>query len=227
MRILLVEDEVELAGALRAALDRRGILADWVGSLAEAREALSGPLAATGLRAILLDRRLPDGDGLSLLPALRQLPEAPPVIMLTARGQTAERVEGLDAGADDYLVKPFAVEELLARLRVVTRRRLDPGAEPMALGRLQFDPVHREAHVEGSVLALPRRELALLELLLRRAGRVVLREAMESFIFGFDDAPTSNTLDSHVSRLRRRLAEAEAGIAIHALRGLGYMARAE
>ncbi|WP_159994248.1 response regulator transcription factor [Roseomonas sp. 18066] len=227
MRILLVEDEVELAGALRAALDRRGILVDWVASLAEAREALSGPGAATGLRAILLDRRLPDGDGLSLLPALRHLPDAPPVILLTARGQTAERVEGLDAGADDYLVKPFAVEELLARLRVVTRRRVDPAAEPIALGRLHFDPIHREARVEGGILALPRRELALLELLLRRAGRVVLREAMEAFIFGFDDTPTSNSLDSHVSRLRRRLAEAEAGIAIHALRGLGYMARPE
>jgi DNA-binding response OmpR family regulator len=223
MRILLVEDEAELATALRAALTRRGFVVDWVPDLAQAQDAIRDP----GLRAVLLDRRLPDGDGLALLAPLRALPDPPPVIVLTARGQTAERVQGLDAGADDYLAKPFELDELLARLRVVTRRR--PGAvpEPLLLGALRFDPVHREAWVEGTPLHLPRRELALLDLLLRRAGRVVLREAIEAAIFGFDDAPSSNTVDSHVSRLRRRLAEAGAGVTIHALRGVGYMARAE
>ncbi|WP_149540288.1 response regulator transcription factor [Siccirubricoccus phaeus] len=223
MRILLVEDEVELAAALRAALARRGFVVDWVARLDQAREALRDQ----GLRAVLLDRRLPDGDGLSLLPALQALPNPPPAIVLTARGQTVERVEGLDAGADDYLAKPFELDELLARLRAVTRRRAGAAAEKLVLGALVFDPVHREAQLGGLPLPLPRRELALLEVLLRRAGRVVLREAIEAAIFGFDDAPASNTLDSHVSRLRRRLAESGAGITIHALRGVGYMARAE
>jgi DNA-binding response OmpR family regulator len=223
MRILLVEDEVELATALRGALARRGFVVDWVPSLAQAREAIREP----GLRAVLLDRGLPDGDGLRLLPRLRSLGNPPPVIVLTARGQTMERVEGLDAGAEDYLAKPFDLDELLARLRVVMRRRPSGSPELLVLGALSFDMVHREARVAGEALHLPRRELALLELLLRRAGRVVLRETIESAMFGFDDAPASNTLDSHVSRLRRRLVEGKAAVSIHPVRGVGYVARAE
>ena len=223
MRILLVEDEVELAAALRGALTRRGFVVDWVPNLEQAREAVQEP----GLRAVLLDRGLPDGDGLLLLPQLRSLPDPPPVIVLTARGQTIERVEGLDAGAEDYLVKPFELNELLARLRVVMRRRSGGVPELLVLGALSFDAMHREARVADEALHLPRRELALLELLLRRAGRVVLRETIESEMFGFDDAPASNTVDSHVSRLRRRLVECKAGVAIHPVRGVGYIARAE
>lgn len=223
MRILLVEDEIELAAALRGALVRRGFVVDWVPNLEQAREAVQDP----GLRAVLLDRGLPDGDGLRLLPLLRSLPNPPPVIVLTAYGQTMERVEGLDAGAEDYLAKPFDLDELLARLRVVTRRRSGAAPQLLVLGALSFDPVHREARVADEALHLPRRELALLELLLRRAGRVVLRETIASAVFGFDDAPASNTLDSHVSRLRRRLAECRAGVGIHPIRGVGYIARAE
>ncbi len=223
MRILLVEDEIEMAAALRAALARRGFVVDRVRTLEDAHIALKEP----GVRAVLLDRRLPDGDGLSLLPVLRAMADPPPVIVLTALGQTMERVEGLDAGADDYLVKPFELDELLARLRAVARRRAGAAVEPLTLGALSFDTVHREAQVSGNPLQLPRREIALLDVLLRRAGRVVLRETIEAALFGFDDAPASNTLDSHVSRLRRRLSEAGAGVAIHALRGVGYMAKAE
>lgn len=223
MRILLVEDEIEMAAALRAALGRRGFVVDRVRTLEDAHLALKEP----GVRAVLLDRRLPDGDGLSLLPVLRAMADPPPVIVLTALGQTMERVEGLDAGADDYLVKPFELDELLARLRAVARRRAGAAVEPLTLGALSFDTVHREAQVSGNPLQLPRREIALLDVLLRRAGRVVLRETIEAALFGFDDAPASNTLDSHVSRLRRRLSDAGAGVAIHALRGVGYMAKAE
>lgn len=222
MRILLVEDETELAVALRAALIRRGFVVDWVPELDQARAAIR----EAEFRAVLLDRRLPDGDGMTLLPAIRALPDPPPVILLTARTLTAERVEGLDAGADDYLAKPFEIDELLARLRAVSRRRANGTAEPLSLGALRFDPMHREASVDGRPLHLPRRELALLDLLLRRAGRVVQRETIEAALFGFDDAPLSNTLDAHVSRLRRRLAESEAGVVIHALRGVGYLAKA-
>jgi DNA-binding response OmpR family regulator len=223
MRILLVEDEIEMAAALRAALARRGFVVDRVRTLEDAHLALKEP----GVRAVLLDRRLPDGDGLSLLPVLRAMADPPPVIVLTALGQTMERVEGLDAGADDYLVKPFELDELLARLRAVARRRAGAAVEPLTLGALSFDTVHREAQVSGNPLQLPRREIALLDVLLRRSGRVVLRETIEAALFGFDDVPASNTLDSHVSRLRRRLSEAGAGVAIHALRGVGYMAKAE
>jgi DNA-binding response OmpR family regulator len=120
MRILLVEDEIEMAAALRGALARRGFVVDRVRTLEDARIALKEP----GVRTVLLDRRLPDGDGLSLLPLLRSMTDPPFVIMLTALGQTMERVEGLDAGADDYLVKPFELDELLARLRAVARLRL-------------------------------------------------------------------------------------------------------
>ncbi|MBR0663926.1 response regulator transcription factor [Roseomonas hellenica] len=223
MRILLIEDEVEMAAVLRTALSRHGYVVDWVANIDDARVALRDP----GLRVVLLDRRLPDGDGLILLPVVAALPDPPSVIVLTARGQIDERVAGLDAGAEDYLVKPFKLEELLARLRVVTRRRATGMGQRLVLGALSFDPAHREAQVDGLPLPLPRRELALLELLLRRANRMVLREAIEAAVFGFDDAPVSNTLDSHVSRLRRRLAESGAGVTIHALRGVGYMAKAE
>lgn len=223
MRILLVEDEAELASVLRAALGRRGFVIDWVPDLAQAREAVRDP----GLQVVLLDRRLPDGDGIDLMPVLRELPARPAVIVLTARGHTRERVEGLDAGADDYLVKPFELDELMARLRAVARRRPAAVVEPLTLGALTFDPVHREAQVNGAPLPLPRRELALLDLLVRRAGRVVLRESIEAALFGFDDLPSSNTLDSHVSRLRRRLAESGSGVVIHPLRGVGYLAKTE
>jgi len=223
MRILLVEDEAELAAALRGALVRRGFVVDWVPDLDQARVAVQ----EASLRAVLLDRGLPDGDGLRLLPVIRGLADPPPVIVLTARGQTMERVEGLDAGAEDYLAKPFELDELLARLRVVMRRRSGAARELLVLGALSFDTVHREARVAEEAVHLPRRERAVLELLLRRAGRVVLREAIESAVFGFDDAPASNTLDSHVSRLRRRLAECRSGVVIHPVRGVGYIARAE
>ncbi len=225
MRLLLVEDEPEMAAALRAVLTGHGILLDHVASLAEAEEALAQPCHD----ALLLDRQLPDGDGLTLLHALRRkAPErggALPVIVLTARGDTADRVAGLDAGADDYLAKPFAVEELLARLRAVLRR---PGAvaQPvLRAGRLTFDQAHREVHVDGVLLDLPRRERLVLETLLRRAGRTVMRDALLEAIYGFDDEVQSNALDAHVSRLRRKLADAQAGLEIHPIRGVGYLLR--
>lgn len=227
MRLLLVEDEPEMAAALRAALHGHDILLDHVVCLADAEAALAQPCHD----AILLDRHLPDGEGLNLVRALRRKgPErggAMPVIVLTARGDTPDRVAGLDAGADDYLAKPFAVEELLARLRAVLRR---PGAvsEPvMRAGRLTFDQAHREVHVNGTLLDLPRREMLVLEALLRRSGRTVMREMLLEAIYGFDDEVQSNALDAHVSRLRRKLADAGAGLEIHGIRGVGYLLRTQ
>src|SRR6266567_8543254 len=163
MRILLVEDEAEMATALSSALRRYDMVVDHAPTLADAEEAISADVHA----AVLLDRQLPDGDGLALIPKLRARAEGVPIIVLTARGELADRIAGLDSGADDYLAKPFAVEELLARLRAVLRRPADVPPETMRLGRLSFDLGNREASVAGQPLDLPRRELLVLEALLR------------------------------------------------------------
>lgn len=219
MRVLLVEDEPEMASALSTALRGYDILVDHVSCLADADEAVS----AAAYSAILLDRQLPDGDGLTLIPKLRTRGTTTPIIVLTARGDLADRVTGLDTGADDYLAKPFAIEELLARLRAVLRRPADLPSETITLGRLSFDAGNREASVGGKALELPRRELLVLETLLRRMGRTVPRSALEDAVYNFDDEIQSNALDTHISRLRRKLSEADAGIEIHAIRGVGYL----
>ncbi|WP_445215552.1 response regulator transcription factor [Bradyrhizobium sp. Pa8] len=219
MRILLVEDEAEMAGALASALKRYDMIVDHVPTLAEAEEAISADVHA----AVLLDRQLPDGDGLALIPKLRARADGVPIIVLTARGELADRVAGLDSGADDYLAKPFAVEELLARLRAVLRRPAGLQPDIIRAGRLAFDFGHREATVDGAPLELPRRELLVLEALVRRMGRTVLRSALEEAVYSFDDEIQSNALDTHVSRLRRKLAEADARVEIHGIRGVGYL----
>lgn len=223
MRILLVEDEPELAAATAARLTGEGFVVDHFSSLGEAIEAVMG----VDYRAILLDRRLPDGDGLSLLPVLRTRASVPPVIVLTALDDIPDRVAGLDAGAEDYLIKPYAFEELTARLRVLLRRYANGAPLPsVSVGRLHYDLSGREPKVDGTALALPRRELAILDALIRRAGRVVMRESLEAQVYGFDDDISSNALEAHISRLRKRLADARAGVIVHGVRGVGYMLRA-
>jgi DNA-binding response OmpR family regulator len=219
LRVLLVEDEPEMAAALTVALKNYDMAVDHVTTLADAEEAAF----VNDYGAILLDRQLPDGDGLTLIPKLRVKGAGVPVIVLTARGELADRIAGLDSGADDYLGKPFAVEELLARLRAVLRRPADLPPETMRLGRLSFDLGNREASVAGRPLDLPRRELLVLEALLRRMGRTVTRSSLEEAVYGFDDEIQSNALDTHVSRLRRKLSEAEAEVQIHGIRGIGYL----
>lgn len=219
MRILLVEDEIELAGAVRSALERERYIVDHVENLMTAQEAIR--LSAYDL--VLLDRTLPDGDGLSLVPAIRARNLGVPVLILSARNELSDRIAGLDEGADDYLSKPFALEELLARIRAVRRRPNELSTEEISVGRLVFDLTFDEASVDGTRLELPRRELRVLATLVRRRGRTVLREALEQAVFGFDDEVQSNTLDSHVSRLRRKLGDADAKVEIHPIRGVGYL----
>ncbi|QEL25439.1 response regulator transcription factor [Bosea sp. F3-2] len=219
MRLLLVEDEPEMASALQSALRRHDILADHADGLDVAFD-----MAATSpYDAVILDRGLPDGDGLSLIAKLRRRDIRVPVIVLTARGRLPDRVAGLDGGADDYLVKPFAFEELLARIRAVMRRPEQLRQMVVRLGRLTLDLDHREARVEGMRFDLPRRELLVLEALMRRAGRMVTRETLMESVFGLADEVQSNTLDSHISRLRRKLSDAEADVVINGIRGVGYM----
>lgn len=220
LRILLVEDDPALAREIIRALEREHWPLDHVSSLADAFEAV----IQFPYRAVLLDRTLPDGDGIALIPAARSRPSPPSVIFLTARDEISDRIEGLDAGADDYLVKPFALEELLARLRAACRRPVGGiPPEPLKVGRLSFDPVTREVRIAQRPLALPRRELALLELLVRRSGRVVQRTHLDSELYGFDAEVSTNALETLVSRLRRRLEEAEAGLQLRTIRGVGYM----
>lgn len=221
MRVLLVEDEPEMASALTGALKKYDIVVDCTRTLSEAKEMLVGGVHD----AILLDRQLPDGEGLTLISALRSQGATVPVIVLTAKGELTDRISGLDSGADDYLAKPFAIEELLARLRAVLRRPGQLAPDMLCVGNLSFDFSHREAMVEGRVLDLPRRELLVLETLLKRMGRTVLRSALEEAVFSFDDDVQSNALDTHISRLRKKLTESNSGVEIHGIRGVGYLLR--
>lgn len=223
MRILLVEDEAEFAKALRGALERDRFVVDWVNSLSLASEA-----SRSGVHElVLLDRTLPDGDGLSLIPQLRADTPGVPIIVLSARGELTDRIGGLDDGADDYLVKPFDLEEMLARIRAVQRRPSELAPDEVVVGDLAFDMAFGEARVRGTRLDLQRREVAVLTALIRRRGRVVLRETLEEAVYGFDDTIQSNTLDSHISRLRRKFGDTGAGVEIHTVRGVGYLLRAK
>ncbi|KKC38143.1 transcriptional regulator [Devosia epidermidihirudinis] len=220
MRILLVEDEMDMATALTAALSRHDIVVDHARTLEIAEEA-----CRSGVHdAVLLDRKLPDGDGLSLIPVFRREQAGLPIIVLSALGSPENRVAGLDHGADDYLAKPFSTEELLARLRAVMRRPAQMGASMVSVGLLRFNLTAREAEVDGKPLELTRRELLALEVLVRRSGRTVTRSALEEAVYGFDDEIASNSLDAHISRLRRKLTGAQ--VEIHGIRGLGYLLRA-
>jgi DNA-binding response OmpR family regulator len=221
MRVLLIEDEFELAEALRGALERERFVVDHADCLSVAREAAL--LAPFDL--VLLDRTLPDGDGLSLVPFLREEHPGLHIVVLSARGEVSDRIAGLDEGADDYLVKPFSLDEMFARIRAIKRRPVDLAAEEIHVGCLVYSLANDDVSAGGVELELPRRELRVLAALVKRRGRTVLRETLEQAVYGFDDEVQSNTLDSHVSRLRRKLAEANAGIEIHAIRGVGYLLR--
>jgi DNA-binding response OmpR family regulator len=220
MRILLVEDELDMAAALTAALGRQDIVVDHAHNLEIAAEA-----ARIGVHdAVLLDRKLPDGDGLSIIPVIRRVQPGLPIIVLSALGSLDQRVDGLDHGADDYLAKPFSTDELLARLRAVLRRPAQIGDSVVTVGNLKFNLSDRSVTVRGEPLDLPRRETLVLELLVRRNGRTVARGALEEAVYGFDDEIASNALDAHISRLRKKLAGAS--VEIHPIRGVGYLLKA-
>jgi DNA-binding response OmpR family regulator len=221
MRILLVEDELDMASALADALSKHNIVIDHVATLADAREAAD----LNSYDAILLDRQLTDGEGLQLIPELRAANIGTPIIVLTAHNDHEGRIRGLDLGADDYMGKPFMVEELIARLRAVLRRP-QLSSETISAGRLSFAVSHMEPAIDGKPLLLPRRELLVLAALMKRLGRTVTREALVNAVYSFDAEIQSNALDSHVSRLRRKLTELDAGVAIHTIRGIGYLMKA-
>jgi DNA-binding response OmpR family regulator len=220
MRLLLVEDNDRLAQLVVKGLTSAGFTLDRVGCLEEADAAL----ATAKFDAVVLDLGLPDGDGADWLRRRRTAGVGVPVLMLTARASTGEKVKGLNSGADDYLAKPFEMDELVARVKALLRRPGGVLGLILELGRLSFDTVHREASVAGRRLTLSASELTLLELLLRRVGRVVPRRILEEGLYGFDDDVGPNSLEAHVSRLRRKLEAADSGVQIHSLRGIGYLA---
>lgn len=218
MRVLLVEDHPPLAEAVSDALRRAGFAVDHAATAAEAQE-LAG-LADHAL--VLLDLGLPDGDGLRLLPILRQGGRVP-VIVLTARDQLADRLAGLDGGADDYVVKPVEMPELVARARAVLRRPGDRSDTMLRLGPLVLDTAARGVSVNDTPVVVGRRELGVLEHLIRNAGRVASRQVLEEAIYTIDDEVTPNALEAAVSRLRRALEAANCPIPIVNVRGVGWM----
>jgi two-component system OmpR family response regulator len=219
MRILLLEDQAELADRISRSIRRAGFAVDAVSTLRDAEAALD----IQSYEITLLDRRLPDGDGLSLIARIRHEQPGARILMLTALDALDDRIAGLDAGADDYLVKPFALEELMARIRASLRRPGGERAPPIAIGRLSFDVETRTASIDGAPVVLLRRELALLDALIRRVHCVVARETLVSMIYGIDDEIDEHALTKLASRLRARLVEMNAGVHIHTARGLGYM----
>ncbi|GAB0115152.1 response regulator [Acidisoma sp. C75] len=219
MRLLAIEDEGELGTLLRAALERGGFAVDLAQSLQEAQDFL----AVVTYDAVILDLNLPDGDGILLLRDIRRRGLLMPILILTARDAPEDRVLGLDAGSDDYLIKPFHMPELIARVRALLRRPNAALGVTLTLGNLSLETVGRQVRINGAEVSLTPRETSMLEILLRQQGSVVIREVMEQRLYSFDNQLGSNALEVLVHRLRRRLAEAGASITIHTVRGVGYM----
>jgi DNA-binding response OmpR family regulator len=219
MRLLLIEDNVELARLLASGLAKAGLASDAVETAAAADLALQTRQYA----AAVLDLGLPDGDGLDLLKAIRARRDPTPVLILTSRGALDDRILGLQAGADDYLLKPFALEELTARLHALLRRPGQFLGLVLEVGELTLDSHARQVFARGQPLALTARELSLVELLMRRSGRVVLKQHIEDQLFGLDGEVGSNAVEVLVHRLRRKLEPIEPRATIHTVRGVGYL----
>ncbi len=213
MRLLLIEDDELFGDALTEFLRAEGHEVDWCTSLRQIQT-----LPALPYDAWLVDWQLPDGSGLEWLQSQRRLGDHTHALVLTARDRLAERVQGLDAGADDYLVKPFAPEELAARLRAVGRRHSGTGKVLLPIAGLDLDRAARTAQVAGQRVELTAREWAILDVLLLHQGRIVPRADLERLVTGFDTELASNAVEVHISALRRKLGRD----LIETVRGLGY-----
>jgi DNA-binding response OmpR family regulator len=219
MRVLIVEDNAELAKLLAKGLQGAGFDNDVMFTAGDARAAL----ASTRYAAVILDLSLPDEDGMSVLREVRHHNDPIPILVLTARGSVEDRVGGLRSGADDYLVKPFAFDELVARLAALLRRPGQLLGSSLCISNLVFDTASRQASIDGEPQDFSSREAAVLELLLRRQGRVVPKRMVEDQLFGLADDVASNAVEVYVHRLRKKLADRGAKVQIHTMRGVGYL----
>src|SRR5258707_1621845 len=217
MRLLLIEDEARIVELLKSAFERAGFAVDAVGAAAAGEKAL----ASIGYDAAILDLGLPDGDGSRLLAGIRSAGNRVPVLILTARDSIEDRVEGLDAGADDYLVKPFAVSELISRIKALLRRPGSALGTLLEAGNLVFDTIGRDVRVDTTPLAMPRHELAILEHLMRRLTRVVPLAVLEEKIYDMEQELESNALSVHVHHLTRKLTDCGAKTGINTVRCIG------
>lgn len=217
-RLLVLEDESVLARHIKATLERARYAVDVVETIAGGMDAL----ATADYDLLVLDRQVPDGDGLQLLDFVRQAKLAIPVIFLTAHSGTDDRVDTLNRGADDYLCKPFAAAELIARVAALLRRPQQLAASTLTVGNIILDKVTRSAMVGGKPLVIARRESMLLEHLVVRSGQVVTREALDAKLFGFEDGASPNAIEASVYRLRNVLSNLGADQQIHTVRGIGY-----
>ena len=214
MRVLLVEDDDMIAHGLQTALRQGGFAVDWMRDGKSAAAALK----STAFDLVLLDLGLPQLDGLEVLRELRKRGDATPVIILTARDEIQHRVAGLDAGADDYIVKPFDLDEMTARMRSVLRRAAGRGDPCIVHGELRLDPVTRTVQRGGAPVGLSAHEYSVLEALMQRPGAVLSRTQLEDRLYGWDEPIGSNAIEVYVHALRRKLGSD----AIRTLRGVGY-----
>ncbi len=222
MRILVVEDQRKIAAFLRRGLEEEGYAVDLA---ADGEEGLDFATSAE-YDVIVLDVVLPKRDGLTVCRELRLQGSQTPILMLTARDTVADRIAGLDSGADDYLTKPFAFGEFLARVRALVRRGNDRSTPELRIADLVLDPARHEVRRAGSVVPLPLKEYAILEYLLQQPGRVATRTMIAEHVWGYDFASESNVIDVHIRSLRRSLDAGDGKSVIETVRGVGYrMAR--
>ena len=219
MRVLYVEDNERLALNTSASLQKNSFVVDMVHTGGDALHAVR----TFDYDAIVLDLGLPDMDGLSVLDRIKQINTQTPVIICTARDALDDRIKGLNSGSDDYLVKPFDVTELTARIKAVLRRPGGVLGLNLNAGNIGFDTIERCVTISGTSARFSRRELDLLELFMRRKGRVLSKDTIENALYGFDNPPTPNAIEVATHRLRKKLIDLEATAGIHTLRGIGYI----
>jgi DNA-binding response OmpR family regulator len=219
VRVLIVEDDAALARGMLKVFRQDGLAVDHVSRGGDALEVVK----MEPYSAVVLDLGLPDMDGLHVLRQIRQAHISVPILILTARDATADRVNGLDQGADDYLAKPFAIEELEARVRALIRRGQGNPDPLVTLGSLTLDRNSGATYIDGKLMDITRRERAVLETLAAKAGTVVPKGRLAAEVFGYDDPVAPNALEVHIGRLRRKLDDS--GIRIVTIRGLGYLLR--
>lgn len=219
MRILLVEDNEDLGEAIEKRLRNSGHSVEWVRDGADVVAATE----ADSFDAVALDLMLPNRDGIGLIAELRRRKFNAPILVITARSEIDDKVGLLDLGADDYLVKPFDLRELEARLRVLLRRTGGQASSTVSLGNLELDLAGLNASIDGKALELGRREFRLLEILAAHAGKVVAKERLMNQLFNFDEAVSINALELHISRLRKKLEPSD--VEIGTVRGVGYLMR--